>query len=291
MKAAFYLGVHGTGPERMVRALMDNRGWMLENGIEPVPPSRHRGLFEEALGSLSGGPATPEMEQVLLDAILDCEDPARIVISQPGLIGVPARCLAEPGFFASAGSKMVAAANLFPSAEAEFFLALRNPAALIPHLLDNMDPNRAATVMAGRDPETMRWAPAIRQVLQFIGRRRLVLWCHEDTPLIWPEVLRAVGGIPASVPLRAGFAVMGDLLTPEGLQALRGELAAAERLTIDGRRAIFARVLADHARPDEVDVPIRTAGWTQDRVDRMSAAYDEDIAEIAALPGIEFISP
>ena len=55
MKAAFYLGTHGTEPERTVRALMDNRGWMLEHGIEPIPPSRHRGLLEEALAALSGG--------------------------------------------------------------------------------------------------------------------------------------------------------------------------------------------------------------------------------------------
>ena len=53
MKAAFYLGTHGTEPERTVRALMDNRAWMLDNGIEPIPPSRHRGLLEEALAALT----------------------------------------------------------------------------------------------------------------------------------------------------------------------------------------------------------------------------------------------
>ena len=42
-------------PERTVRALMDNRAWMLDNGIEPIPPSRHRGLLEEALaGGFAG---------------------------------------------------------------------------------------------------------------------------------------------------------------------------------------------------------------------------------------------
>ena len=291
MKAAFYLGTHGTEPERTVRALMDNRGWMLEHGIEPIPPSRHRGLLEEALAALSGGPATPEMEDVLLDSILDSDAPERIIISQPALIGVPARCLSEPGFFAAAGPKMVAAANLFPAAEAEFFMALRNPATLIPFLLDKIDPNRTEQLMGGRNPETMRWAPAVRQMLQSIGRRRLVLWCHEDTPLIWPDVLRRIAGIPADVPLRAGLSALADVLTDDGMTELRAALKSAPRLTIDSRRDIFSDVLGRHARPDAIEATITTPGWTQDRVDRMTAAYDEDVAEIAALPGVEFIAP
>lgn len=291
MKAAFYLGTHGTEPERTVRALMDNRAWMLDNGIEPIPPSRHRGLLEEALAALSGGPATHEMEDVLLDSILDGDEPRRIIISQPALIGVPARCLAEPGFFAAAGPKMVAAANLFPSAEAEFFMALRNPATLIPFLLDRMDPKRADQLMSGRNPEEMRWAPAIRQILQSIGRRRLVLWCHEDTPLIWPEVLRRLAGIPADVPLRAGLSALADVLTEEGMVELRAALKNAPKLTIDSRRDIFSDMLHRHARPEAIDATITTPGWTQDRVDRMTAAYDDDVAQIAALPGVEFIAP
>ena len=291
MKAAFYLGTHGTEPERTVRALMDNRAWMLDNGIEPIPPSRHRGLLEEALAALSGGPATHEMEDVLLDSILDGDEPRRIIISQPALIGVPARCLAEPGFFAAAGPKMVAAANLFPSAEAEFFMALRNPATLIPFLLDRMDPKRADQLMSGRNPEEMRWAPAIRQILQSIGRRRLVLWCHEDTPLIWPEVLRRLAGIPADVPLRAGLSALADVLTEEGMVELRAALKNAPKLTIDSRRDIFSDMLHRHARPEAINATITTPGWTQDRVDRMTAAYDEDVAEIAALPGVEFLLP
>ena len=37
---------------------------------------------------------------------------------------------------------------------------------------------------------------------------------------------------------------------------------------------------------DAMETAIILPGWTQDRVDRMTAAYDEDVAEIAALPGV-----
>ena len=145
--------------------------------------------------------------------------------------------------------------------------------------------------MSGRNPEEMRWAPAIRQILQSIGRRRLVLWCHEDTPLIWPEVLRRLAGIPADVPLRAGLSALADVLTEEGMVELRAALKNAPKLTIDSRRDIFSDMLHRHARPEAIDATITTPGWTQDRVDRMTAAYDDDVAQIAALPGVEFIAP
>ena len=74
MQIVFHCGVHGTDLYRMVKTLLQNRDWLLRNGIEPVTPNRHREVFGEALGSLRGSPATPEMEQVMLDAVLDSTD-------------------------------------------------------------------------------------------------------------------------------------------------------------------------------------------------------------------------
>ena len=49
--------------------------------------------------------------------------------------------------------------------------------------------------------------------------------------------------------------------------------------------------LEKYALPDQLEVEIALPGWTQELVDRITANYDRDVAEIAALPGIEFISP
>ena len=43
--------------------------------------------------------------------------------------------------------------------------------------------------------------------------------------------------------------------------------------------------------PEQIEVELNLPGWDQALVDRITAAYDRDIAEIAALPGIEFITP
>ena len=66
---------------------------------------------------------------------------------------------------------------------------------------------------------------------------------------------------------------------------------APGRLTVEARRAIFAEMLGRHAKPDSVRQEVAVPGWTQDLVDEITDAYEEDVALIAALPGVEFLSP
>lgn len=291
MQVVFHCGVHGTDLYRMVKTLLQNRDWLLRNGVEPVTPNRHRDVFNEALNALRGGPATAEMEQVMLDAILDLDDPRRIICSTPTFLGKAARAISPEGLYVAAGEKMAALANLFPSAEIEFFLALKNPATLIPFILSQEGSGTYAELMGGVDPEALRWAPAIRRILAALPDRRLVVWCHEDTSLIWPEVVRRISTMPADVPLKAGLQILGDILHPDGIRMIRDAMAQEERLTVRSRRRIFAAALEKYALPEQIEVQLNLPGWTQDLVDRITAAYDADMAEIAALPGIEFITP
>ena len=71
MQMVFHLGVHGTDRDRLLKTLLNNRAALQGIGTEVVTPNRHRGLFDEALASLNGGTATPEMEQERRVAIFD----------------------------------------------------------------------------------------------------------------------------------------------------------------------------------------------------------------------------
>ncbi|UXU76396.1 MULTISPECIES: hypothetical protein [unclassified Paracoccus (in: a-proteobacteria)] len=291
MQVVFHCGVHGTDQYRMVKTLLQNRDWLLRNGIEPLTPAKHRELFNEALLSLRGRPATAEMENVILDAILESDDPRRIIFSTPTFLGKAQRAIAPEGLYVTAGEKMAALANLFPSAEAEFFIALKNPATLVPYVMSQERTGSYDEVMAGVDPLALRWAPAMRRIMAALPGKRIVAWCHEDTSLIWPEVVRRIATMPSDVPLKAGLQVLGDILRPEGIQMIRDELARQDRLTVDSRRAVFTAALEKYALPDQIEVTVDLPGWSQDLVDRISDHYDEDVAQIAALPGIEFLSP
>lgn len=290
MQIVFHCGVHGTDQDGMLKTLMHNRDWLNENSTEVVTRNRHRGIFENALSSLRGGPATPEMEEMMLDAILDSDHTQRVICSQPAFMGIPSRAISPDGLFPIAPAKLGAMINLFPSADVEFFIALKNPATLVPFCAERSDEGYEA-LLAGADPRNLRWSATIRELLQALRGRRLVLWCHEDTPLIWPEVVRTIAQMPGDVPLKAGLQVLGEILEPDGIRFIRDEMARYERMTISVRRDIFAQALAKFAKPELVETQITLPGWTQELVDEMTAIYDRDLAEIASLPGVEFISP
>lgn len=290
MQMVFHLGAHGTDGDRLLKTLLGNRAWLTQNHTEIVPPSRHRGLFEEAIMALNGGAATHEMQQIMLDAMLDSDAPQRVVMSSPTLLGTPGRAIGREGLYPQIGTRAAALANLFPDAQAEFFVAVRNPAVLVSKL-NHLNSGSYESLMQGCLPTDLRWRDTIRRLVAAAQGRRVVVWCHEDVPLIWPELVRLIGDMPPDAPLSGALLYMQELLGEAGLARLRAELAARDQLSIPQRRQLYARVLQSDMDPDRLEESIVLPGWTQDTVDEVTRGYHADIAEIAVLPGVEFVMP
>lgn len=292
MQMVFHLGVHCTDGDRLLKSLLNNRDELLHHGTEIVPPNRHRGLFEEALMALNGGTATAEMEQIMLDAMLVGDAPRRVVFSTPSFMGAPGRvCGRNQGLYPQMGARAAALANLFPSAGSEFFLAIRNPATLLTEVLNIFTGGDYEVLLQGNPPLRLRWAEAIQRLIRSVPGRRIVIWCHEDVPLIWPEILRLAGALPIGAPLTGGLAYLQELVTEEGFAELQAILAGQDQLSVKRRRDLEAQALERHALPSALDQEIGLPGWTQDLVDQVTDQYHADIAEIAVLPGVEFILP
>ena len=289
MQMVFHLAVHGPDGDRLLKTLLNNRDCLMQHGTDIITPNRHRGLFEEALMSLKGGPATAEMQQIMLDAVLHSESPDRAVFSSPTFMGAPGRVVGQTGLYPQMGARAAALANLFPDHEVEFFLALRNPATLISEVLPVFTGGGYHVLMQGRHPLDLRWRDPIQALLRAVPGRRVVIWCHEDVPLIWPEIARLAGNIPPEAPLRGGMMYLEEILGPEGMARLKDALSAQDRLTVAQRRAISSEMIRDHALPAVLDQVIDLPGWTQEVVDRVTQDYRADVAEIAVLPGVEFV--
>jgi hypothetical protein len=146
-------------------------------------------------------------------------------------------------------------------------------------------------MMAGRDPRELRWAPVVRAMVEAAGGNRLVLWCNEDLPMLWPEVLRNLAGLPASTLLQGDDALLATIMSEEGLARLRSYLRSHPPQTVLQRRKIVSAFLDKFVLPEAVEVEIPLPGWTDDLVAEITAAYDADVAEIAAMDGVEFLLP
>lgn len=288
MEIVYHVGAYGSGMDRLIRSLLRNRDALWKAGVEIPAPSRYRGVFGEALTALKGGVASPHMQELLLDAIMDRDDADRLVLSQPGFIGLPRRSITENGLYPFAHNRMKGLSNMFPESPVEFFVSIHHPARQV-KVMVGLQKDDYSSVMNGVDPRQLRWAPMFRRFLNVLPGRRIIAWAQEDLPFIWPELLRRMAGVPAAMPLLDEDAILADLLTPDALGKLNAQVAAQPGLGIGGRRDMVEQALAG-ADMGALETNIILPGWSQHLIDEMSEIYAEDLAEIAALSGVEFIS-
>ena len=135
MRIVYHLGVHCTDEEKLLRCLLKNRGTLAEQGIVVPGPARYRTLLRDTLATLKGETASEATQALVLEQIME-EDPRRAASCCPTTISSPSRkgrCGAAST--PADAERMRALTRIFPEIEAEFHLAIRNPATFLPALL------------------------------------------------------------------------------------------------------------------------------------------------------------
>lgn len=289
MQIVYHVGAHGSDHERLVRTLLRNREALFDLGTEIPSPTRYRGVFGGAITSLNGGNAPTELQETLLDALIDNQASRRVILSQSMFLGMPQRALSPEGLYPRGPFRMNGLSNLFPDNVVEFFMSVVHPATQVAALV-HLNQGDYNGIMNGIDPRRLRWAPTIRAIQAAIPDRDFVIWAQEDLPFTWPEILRRMAGVGPEVALKGDDAILAELLPPEAMAALQGRIDALPASDIRARRDLIETALAGGAAAAAVESDIALPGWSQELIDEMSRIYAADLAEIAAISGIEFIS-
>ncbi|MCY1125814.1 hypothetical protein OU426_03020 [Frigidibacter sp. RF13] len=291
MRINFHLGVHATDDSRLIRAVLKNRGSLAAQGTYVPAPRQYRVLIRDALNALGGGRASTVAQQALIDTITDSDAIRRLVLSHESIIAMPTRAVSEAGLYVQAPSRMKTIQNLFLDHEVEFSIALCNPATLIAGLSALADAASLSDIIAAADAVHLSWLHTMRRICDAGLELPVTVWCNEDTPLIWPEVLRAITGWTEEAPMEGEFDLVATLLTDEGLAALQQSLADAAPADRAQYRARVSEALIAHGRPDQMEMDITLPGWTEEIVARITERYLREWEEICTLPGLSVIRP
>ncbi len=289
MLVIYHLGAHCTDAEKFVRWLLRDRAAVAPVGTVIPGPNRFRPVLRDALQSLGGRAASEEAQEALLDAIMDEDSAERLVLSNENFLSVPANVLEHGLIYPRAGEKAAALRRLFADQPAEFHLAIRNPATFLPALFSRPNGPQADLTLSLNEPMDLRWSDTVRQIRRACPDAPVTVWCDEDTPLILQDVLQDITGADTDTAFHGTLEVLESLITDEGMRKLRGVLRAD--MPAAKRHRLVAEHLERFARPGAMDVEIDLPGWTEDLVDRLTDAYDEDVERIAALDGVDVIRP
>lgn len=291
MQIAFHIGAHCTDEDRLLKSVLKNTNMLSQQGIVVPGPGKYRSLIREAIQGLAGNDLHPDTRDILLDTITDTEDLRRLVLSNENFLCVPQRIYEHGVFYPQAETKTRGLHRLFPDDEISLFLAIRNPAGFLQDTLRRIERTSIDANLGLLEPEDIRWSDVIRRIKQAAPDTPLTVWCNEDSPLIWDQLIRRLSGIDAQSPVTGGTDLLAAVLDPEGMAILSDSLANAPFDSDADRHDMIAAIWAEHARPDVVEQDIDLPELDTASVDHLTVLYERDLAVIDAIPGVDLVLP
>ncbi len=290
MRIVYHLGAHCTDEERLVRCLLKNRAVLATEGIHVPGPMRYRNLLRDTAVALKGKAANVDTQAMVLEQIMEQDQADRLILSWDNFLSYPQWAL-RGALYPNAAERIRAFAQIFPDIEAEFHLSIRNPATFLPELFHRQETKSIGEFMDGVDPLRLRWSTMIAQVRALNPDVPLTVWCDEDTPLIWPDVLQAVSGHSQGITLDDTDALLTTIMAPDGMVQLNSYLAENPPTSANLRKQIVAAFLDKFADPTKIDIDLDMPGWTDDLVSEMTETYEADVAKLGEIAGLTFLAP
>lgn len=291
MQLVLHTGVHFTEDERLLKCLLRNQDEFAEAGVRVPGPSTYRTLFRDTLNAMHKTEPSEVARDVLLDAILDEGRAERVILSDANFFRSPATALRHGMLYPAAPVRMRRMARLFPEDEIRVFMAIRNPATLVPMLFEKAADQSPEGCWGDRGPEDLRWSETIAQIRETAPEMPITVWCNEDAPLIWAELIREMAGLAPETKIKGAFDLLHAIMSAEGMQRFRAYLRSHPDMSEVQKRRVITAFLDKFALEDEIEEEIDMPGWTEDLVAEMTAAYDADVEVIRAMPGVTLITP
>jgi hypothetical protein len=291
MEIVFHIGANCTDEDRLLKSLLKNGEVFEEHGIKVPGPGKYRRLIRETIQNLDGNPPSPDTRGILLDAILDSDMPRRLVLSNANFVCIANRIFDKGVFYEQVEAKVRALLQLFPDDTISLCLALRNPATFVPEAFKQSKASTLDGYLKGFHPTQIRWSDIVKRIRHVAPDCNLMVWCNEDTPLIWAELIRVISGVAPSAKITGGFDLLASIMSPEGMNRFLNYLRQHPPQTAPQKRRIIAAFLDKYAIDDEMEEEVDLPGMTDQMIESLTAIYEQDVAMIAEMDGVTFIAP
>jgi len=291
MQIALHAGAHATDEDRLITCLRRNQARMARSGVGVPPPSSYRKLLRDILNSAEGTGLAGDARDMVLDAIGDTGGVDRLILSNQGFFGTQKMAVSGSVFYPAAEARLGLLQQLFAGDEIALFLGIRNPAMFLPALLEGTSFTTVAELVRDGDPERLRWSHLVARIRSAFPDIPVTVWCNEDTPLAWGQILREMTGIDASMQIEGEFALLSEIMTQAGFQRFAAYLGDHPDLTETQKQRVIAAFLDKYADADAIEVELDLPGWNAGIIDRLTAIYDADLDAIRRQSGVRVIAP
>ena len=291
MQVVLHAGAHVTDEDRLIDCLVANAGMLAERGTIVPKPDDYRILLRDIVNAATQDGVSPDAREVILDAVLPEEEEAdRLILSNDSFFGTH-KMAVKRMFYPAACARLEAVRTIFPDDEVELFFAIRNPASFMPALLAMTNFNTIDDIFRGYDPFSFRWSELFERIRAQVPDIPITVWCNEDTPLIWSEVVREMAALEPTVGFEGEFRLLEEIMTEAGMKRFHAYVAEHPGMTEIQKRRVISAFLDKFADDEAVEEEYDIEGWTEDKIDRLTDLYEEDLYAIERVPGVTMITP
>jgi len=286
LQIILHIGAHKTASTHLQMAMTRGRGALEGQRVAYFGPDelRRRGLgVPEYLSA--DVEDTAHGERIRAALATPC---ARLVLSDENLLGNAhnVEMIRTARLYDRAVARLARLAPLLPPGRVVLALGIRNPAGfLVSAYAQRLMSGRVqsyADYTRGLDPARLRWVDLIERLQTALPHAACHVWRYEDYPANAPRVLETLLGAAASA-ARPGPGVAHPGLSAQAHEIL---MAEAPALATQGEEVIKARVKALRtAWPKGAQHP-GFQPYDPAMLRRAEAAYSEDCACIATMPGV-----
>lgn len=293
MQLAIHLGAHCTDEDKLLRTLLKNKDMLAKAGIGIPGPGRYRKLTEDMVQRFRGGQPKKPGRTKLRQAIQENDTAHRIVISDEDSICVHGRIFENGLLYDKSSFKPEWIRNVFSDFEVEFFLGIRNPATYVPAAFQHKKQNHdlLSNFLSGVNIADIRWSDIIVSIQESNPGCPITVWCNEDTPFIWGQILRAITGLQNGEPLTGEFAILDQIMSEHGVKRLGQYMEQNPPINEQQKHQIITAFLDKFAVDGAIDEELDMPGWTEDYVEALTEFYEDDLNDIANMPGVTLIEP
>lgn len=285
------MGAPCTDDDRLIRSLLKNREALAKQGIAVPTPALYRDVLKDTLRALDGAPAPEELQRNILDSANIPEGTERIIFSDPRMVSINRLVVIGAQIWPMIDRVSRSLRNLFPGARVEFMLGMRDPATLIPALFKTSRFRQFEEFTEDMQPHALAWSEMLARMRAAVPDGPVSVWCNEDTPLIWGEVMRELAGCDPLAPLQGVDDLIEDLMDPAGFRRMQRYLSENPPENEMLRRRVVAAFLDKYALDDALEEELDTPGWSAEMLDDMTASYEEDMDTVSHIPGVTLITP
>lgn len=293
MRITLHIGAHHTRTPRLVGAMKSSERAFKRLNIATPSPTHYRPIITTELARLDGLPPIVEEEDAVLAQILgEHVEAENLIMINEDWAGERNTMFKGGQLYTGIGTSVLRVAELFSQHDLHISMAIRNPAFLINAALTA--PSTPASLnwfLKSNNPMELSWVAPVEQVQKAVPNAQITMWCEEDTPLIWPRVIRKLANVSDDTPVRGALAAVMDSLKPEGVTRFRTFLRNHTLTSsLQYERAVLA-FLDKYADESVMTASCNVPGWTAETVHDLSLNYEDDIAALAAKDNVNFILP